>query len=249
MSTDTLPWSAEPPALPRTDDAVTVIDQLLRARHKLLARLDNPAEHLTIMRAALLATLLSGFAFGAALGLHRGGLQLVYAAVKLPLVLLLTAALATPALTALQHAVGARFNPRRDVALVLSSLALASLVIAATSPLVVLAALLELDYHLTILLVVACCCLGGAFGMSLLARGLAANTDANRFVLLVSLATFMVVGAQLSWVLRPFLVRPRAEIAFLRPVESTFGESVMTSLRSSAGLYSRASAPLAAEEP
>ena len=45
---------------------------------------------------------------GAALGSYRGGVQIAYAAIKLPLVLLGTAALSAPALTAIGAALGRR---------------------------------------------------------------------------------------------------------------------------------------------
>ena len=47
------------------------------------------------------------------------------------------------------------------------------------------------------------------------------------------------MGAQFSWILRPFFGTPTIEVAFLRdhPMQGTFYETVWSSLRSSTGDY------------
>jgi hypothetical protein len=45
------------------------------------------------------------------------------------------------------------------------------------------------------------------------------------------LVVFALVGAQMSWVLRPFIGTPAAEFAWFRPRQGSFFEGVMTSLR------------------
>jgi hypothetical protein len=48
----------------------------------------------------------------------------------------------------------------------------------------------------------------------------------------VWLVAFALVGAQMSWVLRPFIGSPTQEFAWFRPRESSFFEAVIRSLRS-----------------
>ncbi|HEX4610293.1 MAG TPA: hypothetical protein VH092_19035 [Urbifossiella sp.] len=54
---------------------------------------------------------------------------------------------------------------------------------------------------------------------------------AVRTVVRVWLVAFALVGAQMSWVLRPFIGSPRAEFTWLRPRQSSFFEGVAKSVR------------------
>jgi hypothetical protein len=81
------------------------------------------------------ATILVGAAFfGATLGMHRGGIQILYAALKLPLVVLLTAVVCTPVLTSLNRALNRKAVLAEDLSLVLASLARGCLILAALAP-------------------------------------------------------------------------------------------------------------------
>ena len=64
-------------------------------------------------------------------------------------------------------------------------------------------------------------------------------TRAGRtLVALMILATMGVVGAQASWLFRPYLVRPRAtSVAFMHPLEGSFSEAIEDSLSSAQGHY------------
>jgi hypothetical protein len=52
-----------------------------------------------------------------------------------------------------------------------------------------------------------------------------------RTVFVLWMVVFGLVGAQMSWILRPFLGQPNAEFAWFRPRTSNFFESVFQSLR------------------
>jgi hypothetical protein len=64
------------------------------------------------------------------------------------------------------------------------------------------------------------------------------------WVALGLVAVFGLVGTQMCWSLRPFIVRPRAQVTFLRQVEGSFIDAVETSSSSALGIYQRNSAPL-----
>lgn len=230
---------APAPAQPATSGALVLVDQLLRDRAGLLARIEAEADLVGVARAMIVTIIACAAVFGAALGLYRGGAQIAFAAVKLPLVILLTAGLCTPALTALRHAVEGHSSLRRDLALVLSSLALGSLVIAALAPVIMLAVSWGARYHALILLTVSCCAVGGAVGLSLFVSGTRGLARGAR-VLITAAALVLVglVGSQMTWTLRPYLVRPRTEdVPFLRQVEGSFLDAVSASSRSAAGIY------------
>ena len=58
-----------------------------------------------------------------------------------------------------------------------------------------------------------------------------------------------MVGAQLAWTLRPYLVRPRApEAPFVRDIEGSLFEAFRETVQSAQGIYTRESAPLPDEE-
>lgn len=214
-------------------------DTLLRDPHQALARIRDGHDLSTVARATILTIALGAGILGVAMGLYRGGTQALYSGIKLPLVLLLTTAVCAPALTAINAALGRPSCLRRDLALVLSSLARMSLVLAALAPVVLLTIRWNASYHALALLVVICCVIGAGVGLSFFARGLYfASPKPFASAALAFLAVFSVVGTQMSWTFRPFLLRPRAPNAvFLRPVEGSLLESVLTSFDSARGVY------------
>jgi hypothetical protein len=74
--------------------------------------------------------------FGVALGFYRGGAQILFAAVKLPLVTLLMLATVAPLLHALNQALQRPAHLAREVTLLIAALARGALVLAAETPLI-----------------------------------------------------------------------------------------------------------------
>lgn len=218
-----------------------LVDLLLRDRSRLLERLEALPAAATA-RTLVITCLVGAGAFGASIGAYRGGAQIVYAALKLPLAALLTAALVTPGLTLLGVATSATDGPldlrrrlQRDVLVVLATLALGSLVLAGLTPLVLRALLGGTSYHLLAVELVGCCAVAGLVGLSFFARALLRRGDLGAIpALLGTLALFAVVGGQMTWALRPFLVRPRTQdVPFTRPIEGGLVDAAVQSWRSS----------------
>ena len=226
-----------------------LVDQLLRNRGALIARIDSGEDLIQIARVMLVTIAVSAMVFGAAIGFYRGGVQVLFAAVKLPLVILFTAALCAPAYSALKVVIAGKTKLVADFALTLSSLALGSLFVAAMAPILLLAIMLDFSYHTLILLVVGCCSIGGAVGLSLFARGVRGERWHRRLSIAAGLLVVVaLVGTQMTWTFRPYLVRPRTdEVPFVRQIEGSFVDAVGRSLKSSLGIYSRESAPLPGE--
>lgn len=222
-----------------------LVDALLRDHRRILDRIAADDRLTALARGLVVIILCCAALFGAAMGFYRGGWQVLYAAIKLPLAVLLTAALSVPAFMAMNAAAG-RARPRQDAALVLLALAGASLLISATAPVIVLAAFVEYAYHSTILLVVGCCATGGLYGLWIFVRGVQRQGGPARVLTGLALAmVFSTVGSQMSWTLRPFLLRPRTQQApFLRAIEGSFMEAVRGSTDSARGRYYRPAAPL-----
>ncbi len=187
--------------------------------------------------------------FGAVLGAYRGGVQILFAGIKLPLVVLLTAAICAPALSAINGAMGRSFDLRRDLAIVLVALATGCLALAAMAPIVLFGQMWGLGYHELVLLAVMCCTVAGAFGFVPLLVGLwQTGREGVIWTIGALFLVFALVGSQMSWTLRPYLLRPRTEeVPFVRQVEGSFLDSVFTSLSSANGRYMREYAPLPGE--
>jgi hypothetical protein len=178
---------------------------------------------------ARLAVLMSAGAalYGAVLGGWQGKLLIVYVAIKLPLVLLVTSAL-----TLLLCFVGARALDLRltllEVAvLTFTALAVASLLLAALAP---VAAFFEwacprpspearLAHNLLYLLHTGFVGVSGLVGCTVLWRGLrrAVGGQAGlRRVFALWILAYGLVGGEVAWAMRPFVGSVFEPVAFLR---------------------------------
>ncbi|MDQ3338697.1 MAG: hypothetical protein M4D80_26325 [Myxococcota bacterium] len=226
------------------------IDLLLRDREVMLARIragTNLAAILKVMIATIAVTMVI---VGAALGSYRGGVQIAYAAVKLPLVLLGTAALSAPTLTAIGRAVGRRSNLVQDLALVMSALAFGALMLVAGTPLILLGRAIDLTYHQMILMTVSMFGVAGVAALHMIIRAVSIEnlrdgTRGWRTAVFGLVIVFVTIGGQLSWALRPYLVRPRTpEVPFVRAIEGSLFDAITGAFQSARGVYSRDEAPL-----
>ena len=243
-----LPYLPPEGAAPRP--ALGTIDLLLRDRPGMLARIRAGADVRPIL-ATMVATIAVSMAIvGAALGSYRGGIQIAYAAIKLPLVLLGAAALSAPALSAIGAALGRRSRLSADLALVMSAVAFGALLLASTTPLILLGRAAELDYHRMIAGTVGVFTIAGLATLRMIVQGVAAEQAPGwRSAVAGLCCVFALVGAQLAWAMRPYLVRPRApEVPFVREVEGSLIDAVWTTMSSARGIYRR-EAPLPGDQP
>jgi hypothetical protein len=216
-----------------------LVDQLLRAPDALSERIERGEDLPGLARTMIGTIAVSAALVGAAIGTYRGGVQIAFAAIKLPIVLLTTAVLCVPTLTALQLARGRTVSPTRDLARILSALAFGALILLAQAPLLLLAKAISLDYHRTALLFFWCFASSGAAAVRTLARGVRRGGTAGAgAVLATTVVVFALVGAQVSWTFRPYLVRPRSqEVPFVRDLEGSLFDAVVRSMRSARGVY------------
>lgn len=234
----------------RTPASLGLVDQLLRDRGAILARIDRGHDLTGLARTMLVTIAVATALVGASLGSYRGGIQIAYGAIKVPLVLLLTAALCAPTLTAINLALGRPASLPRDLARFLAALGFGSLVLLAEAPLLLLARSIELDYHRTTLLMVMCFGVAGIASVTMLATALRRTAEANAGAVLVTMLTvFALVGGQMAWTLRPYLVRPRTpDVPFVRDLEGSLFDAILDTARSAQGDYRRDSAPLPGED-
>ena len=221
------------------------IDHLLRDRAATIARIREGIGLAPTLRAMAATIVVATAIVGAALGSFRGGVQIAYAAVKLPAVLLGAAALSAPVLTAVGAALGRPARLASDLVLVTTAVAFGSLLLAACTPLVLLARAIAMPYHDVILCIVAMFALAGIASLSLVARAVRAAGGPGGLTALAGLCVvFTLVGGQLAWALRPYLVRPRTpDVPFVRALEGSLYDAVLQSTDSARGIYTRPEAP------
>jgi hypothetical protein len=185
--------------------------------------------------------------FGAALGSWREGMQPLYTAIKLPLILLLTA-LGNGLLNAiLAPLLGLNIGLRQSLLAVLLSFTIAAVILGAFSPLLwfliwnlpPIAASTQQIYeaHRVILvaetLMIAFAGIAANFRLVQLLRELSVRRTIAHKVLFAWLAGNLFLGSQLAWILRPFVGSPGLEVQFLRPnaFEGNFYESIWNTVR------------------
>jgi hypothetical protein len=217
-------------------DLSHTLTALLRSPASIAASITEGRDLRSIARASLLALLVGTLVFGGVVGSHRGSLQMLYAALKLPWVSMLTLALSVPVL----HGARAAFErPQpfaQSAALMLAASARTALVLLALAPALALALQVLRGYHAAVVLSALSYGLAGLAGVGLLRRGL--GPAEGRLALLgFVLSAHLLTSAQVAWGLRPWLVRPSADVVLVRPPEGTFAEELARAGLSAAGIY------------
>lgn len=231
--------AGEQPRGARAPGALGLVDELLRDRARVLARIDEGRELAAMARVLLATMVVASASFGVAVGSYRGGAQLAFAAIKVPMVLVGTAVVCAPTLTAIGRALGRPASLPRDLALLLAALAHGGLILLALSPLVLAARAADIGYHQAILMTTGCATLAAGGALVTLHRGVRRRGAAGTWTALIVLATvFAAVGAQATWTLRPFVVRPRTtDVPFVRELDGSLYDALRRSTRSAFGVY------------
>jgi hypothetical protein len=222
-------------ATPKPTTAIGRLEQLVRDTDGFLLSLDQEkTDDLPgLLRALIGAVVVGAGLFGAVVGAHRGGMQILACALKIPLLLLITLVVCAPPFVALVRVANLSISARRVIALALGSCARFALVLVGLAPFIWLMEGWSLGYHRVILSVVGVCMVAGISAGKLLFAGLARAGNTGARVGFVFVALFALVGAQTSWIMRPFVVRPQTQhVPFVRALEGDFLEAVSMSVRS-----------------
>ena len=184
---------------------------------------------------------LCGGGYGASIGAWRGAEQALFCAIKLPLLLVLTA-LVCAALNALwARRLGLDLSLAESVRAVLLEFAFAALLLAAVAPVL---ALFDVtlpgpseprawaSHDLLGFAHVVAIAVAGSFALArqrAWLRERCPHAPRARGLAVLWLAGHLVVCAQLSWSLRPWFGSPGLEVEFLRdrPLEGSFYESLI----------------------
>jgi hypothetical protein len=183
----------------------------------------NPARALLHVGVIVLGTGL----YGAAMGYWRDPLQSLYVAVKFPLIILLTT-LGNGLLNGmLAPLLGLNLNFRQCLQSVLMSHTITAAILGAFSPVMFfmvwnappMSAHARSTYDFIMLghvLLIAFAGTAGNLRLSQLLQRVSSSATISRRVLLAWLAGNLLLGSQLSWILRPFIGAPYLPVEFLR---------------------------------
>lgn len=219
---------------------MNAFQELLRSPSAVAARCREDRDLRELVFASLLAIVAGACIYGAVLGSYRGGAQILFAAAKIPLVLLATLALSAPAFHAIAAVLGRPWHFRQVLALTVAACGRSALILIATAPLLWLVLDGGVGYHGAVLAAVFTYGLSSLAALGVLVRGL--DGAANRVATIAAVVlVFLAVGAQSAWGMRPFVVRPQTvDVPFFRAREGSFADAVYTSTRSAAGVYDSA---------
>jgi hypothetical protein len=193
-------------------------DQLLRGQHA----------GWQISRRALgemaLILVLAGFGYGAVMGTFGGMagerlLQMIYSALKVPLLLVVTFALSLPSFFVLNTLLGLREDFRRVLSALVAAQAVLTVVLLALAPFTAFWYACSADYtHAQLFngIMFAAASFAAQWTLRRNYQPLIARRPRHRTLQRVWLVIYIFVGIQMAWVLRPFVGSPAMPVQFFR---------------------------------
>lgn len=173
-----------------------------------------------VSRHILPLALAAGLLYGAAMGAYGlRGLQILYSALKVPVLLGASTVLCLPGLAAFLGAIGLGSHLGRILRGIVLSQATVMISLAALAPIIALVYVSTADYAVAKAFNGLMFALASGAGQWTLARHfrpLLAVEPRCRIGLVLWLVLYVFVGVQLAWVLRPFIGNPAMPVRFLR---------------------------------
>lgn len=162
--------------------------------------------------ASTLATIVFGAIYGLVMGLYAGGIQILYDAFKVPMLLLIALYVTLPTYYILNGILGGDLSLRQMSVLFLVSVSVMATMLLAFLPVTLFFTLTTPErtfatYGFTVLLNVLFFALAGVTAVSYLWQGFSRIHGENKRWIpanLIGTAVLAFVGTQLAWVLRPY---------------------------------------------
>lgn len=218
-----------------------VVEEFIKRRDDFLKDLTAKGNLKTYFVNSNLAILVLSAIYGATMGIYGGGLQILYSAIKVPMLLLVSLYITVPSYYVLYSLLGGKRTLSQTVMLLLLGFTIMSTVLIAFVPVnlfFILTSPKSYESHnFTALLNIAIFTLGGFFALTYFVKG--AKTLYHRSsenwkpAFILGSIILMFVGTQLTWVLRPFFNYYRL---FIRPVEGNFYTAVANLLMRTTGI-------------
>jgi len=218
----------------------SILEDFVKRQDRFLKDLTEGKSLKTYFISSNLIILLLPAIYGITMGLYSGGLQILYSALKVPMLLLISLYLTVPSYYVLYSLLGGKRTLVQTVILLLSGFSIMSTVLIAFVPVnlffMITTSKSASAHDFTALLNIAIFTLGGFFALAYFIRGaktLYQESSENwKPAFLLGSIILMFVGTQLAWVLRPYFnYYPQ----FIRPQEGNFYTAVMQLVFRSAG--------------
>jgi hypothetical protein len=194
------------------------------------------------------ALLVSGVAFlalyGAVMGSSHSLWQALSSAVKLPILFLATLVICAPALYFFNLIFGSNQSLSQNVALILTAIAVTSVVLLSFAPITLFFLLTTNHYQFFKLLNVGLFSVAGIVGVIFLSQGMRAvsysgkaGVRARRNVVRLWILVYAFVGSQMAWTLRPFVGAPGLEFELFRQLGGNFYANIFASIGEILGFF------------
>lgn len=210
----------------------------------------------------VVASLLCGALYGVCMGLYaatggieRGWQQFVASATKVPLLFLFTLVVTFPSLYVFGALAGSKLRMKDMLRLLVASVAVNLAVLASFGPVTVFFTVFTTSYAFISLLNVVFFILSGLVGLGFLARAVhavfeqvpegektsragAKSQSRARLIFRVWIVIYGIVGAQMGWILRPFIGNPELDFVWFRhDRQSNFFAAMADLLRDISGSW------------
>lgn len=206
---------------------LSVVDEFIKRRDEFIKNLIEERDLKTYFASSTVVILVFSAVYGATMGIYAGGLQIVYSAVKIPILLLFSLYLTVPSYYVLSSLFGGKRTLGQTITLLLSSFTVMSAVLLAFVPVnlffIITTEKSFTTYAFTVLMNITIFALSGFFALFYFVKG--ANTlyqessENWKPAFLIGSVILAFVGTQLAWVLRPYF---NYYPDFIRPLESNF---------------------------
>ena len=228
---------------------IAPLKTLLRGDPQELASLLRQPVTLKLIAPYVMALVLGCGAYGAAIGLWRAPLQGLFVGIKMPMLIALTLLVNGLINGMLAQVLGSGLSFKQTLTSFLMCFGLFGMIVGSLSPIVIAMVLdspppgapqADSWYRLFLLTHTGVIAFAGIIANHKLLRliqAFAGNVDIGRRTLIAWLAGNLFVGAQLSYILRPFFGNPDLPVEFLRsdPFNGNFYQAVFSMLQASVG--------------
>jgi len=221
---------------------LSVVEEFIKRSDEFLRNLTEEKNLKTYFVNSNLAIFILSAIYGATMGIYAGGLQILYSAIKVPMLLLVSLYLTIPSYYVLYSLLGGKRTLGQTVMLLLFGFTSMSTVLIALVPVnlffIITTTKSSATYAFTVLLNIATFALAGFFAFTYFIKGAKVlypeSSEDWKPAFLLGSIILMFVGTQLAWVLRPYF---NYYPWFIRPLESNFYTAVTGLIARFMGLF------------
>jgi hypothetical protein len=216
---------------------LTIIETILRDRKKFFTEIRAGQGLGEKMRAMLISSAAFFALYGAVMGSSHSLWQALSSSAKLPLLFLATLVVCAPTLYFFNLQFGSNQSLSQNVALMLTTIAVTSVLLLSFAPVVTFFLLTTSQYQFFKLLNVGVFTISGivgvtflGYGMRIVSYGGGEGARARRTVVWLWIVLYAFVGSQMAWTLRPFIGAPGLPFELFRQLGGNFYANILASI-------------------